>query len=176
MGQKWMGADPSLFQPALEAAALKVQNASLNSEISIISPFLLQLCSLQHFTRENKCHHELGRASPAGAESVQPYDQDMAGQGRVKQNELHQYCYYHISTGSKSFSITNPAWDQPSQTTHGKAGNILLPSCQIALFSQAKGNFCFQRSEKGISREAGISVLIMKCTSIQFYSSRTEEL
>lgn len=70
-----MGDKPSFFHSALEAAPLKVQNASLNSEISIISPFLLQFCSVQYFIRENECHHELGRAFPAGAESVQPYDQ-----------------------------------------------------------------------------------------------------
>lgn len=51
------------FHPTLGAAALKVWNTSLDSEISINSPVLLQLCSMWHFARENEYHHELGRAS-----------------------------------------------------------------------------------------------------------------
>lgn len=149
------------------------------TQISLNSPVLLHLCSLRHFAREND-YLLAGESTSFPQSRSRSCTALWPGHGRTRQsetqNKLHQYCYYHISTGSKSFSITRPAWDQPSQTSHGKAGNIRLPSCQIALFSQAKGNFCFQRSEKEIAWEAGISILIMKCTSIQFYSSRTEEL
>lgn len=132
-------------------------------------------CSSAH------CSTLLGKMStPWAGESMSPPQSRSRrctaiwpGHGRTRQsetqNKLHQYCYYHIITGSKSFSITRPAWDQPSQTSHGKAGNICLPSCQIALLITLSRVFPFSCIENDIARTTKVHSWQIK---ISFFISR----